>query len=535
MKILSSGARRRMAAGGLLTAAALVAVGCSSSEPAGDPTSASGGTLRVALTGTINCIDPWQVDTPAEMNAMRQMSETLTWIDPDTGELLPWLAESWEVNEDATAFTFTLQEGVTFSDGTPLTAEVMAANYDVASGFTASTRLPSYFGGYSGTDVVDDLTFTVNFESPNASFLNRTASQFMTVLGSATLESTPEERCAGYVATGPFVLDTYATNQEMVLTAREDYDWAPEWAGHTGRAIVDEIVFSIVPESSSRIGLLTSGQVDIAQAIEPQDFAAAESAGATIDTRMTPGFPSRLHSNTQAVPLDELAVRAAISYYIDRDEINTVVYDGHNTPATFLLTPNVPGSADLSDIIRFDPDQGDTLLENSGWEKNADGVWEKNAETLALHITASSPYSATPATLELLQQQLQAAGLVVTFSDWTGDFLDLVNNHQYQLLYTNTTDIDGDSLRGQLSPLNGNRMNLAEDDPIVEMLAEQNTIGDADERNELLGEIQEYVVENGYQIPIMPVVQYYGVSENTTGVFYDVESRLVLYGTTLAG
>lgn len=516
----------------LLTASAVVLAGCSDSDDVSSPEAAT--TLDVAISSVVDCLDPWQADLPAAMNVMRQMGETLTWIDPETGELTPWLADSWEVNDEATEFTFTLAEGITFSDGTELTSEVMAQNYDVGSTYERSARWPSYMAGYTGTEIIDPLTFTVTFGAPNASFLNRTASQFMTVLAPASLEATPEDRCSqGYISTGPFVLDTFTANQSITLAAREDYDWSREWAGHSGAATIDEIVFAMVPESGSRIGLLTSGQADFAQGIEPQDFAAVEERGGEIVSRITPGIPLRIQANTQAFPLDSLAVRRAVAQYIDRDELNDVAFGGLNEPNFALLTPNVAGALDLEELLSYDPAAADALLEDDGWAKNSAGIWEKDGQAIEFHLTTAALYPGVPAMLEQMVAQLAQNGITMTFSDWTGDFLDMVTNYQFVGLLSNTTDIDGDVLRGQLSPLLGNRANLDDDDPLVDILDVINTTGDVETRNALIGEAQRYVVEQGYQTPILPVVQYYGIAANLTGVSYDVESRPVFYGVSL--
>ena len=97
----------------------------------------------------------------------RQLYDSLVEQDPETGEITPWLAESWEINDDATEFTFHLRDDVTFSDGTPFTADVVKANFDdiIANGAKANGALPA-FTGYVETVVVDPQTVTVRFGAP---------------------------------------------------------------------------------------------------------------------------------------------------------------------------------------------------------------------------------------------------------------------------------------------------------------------------------------------------------------------------------
>lgn len=527
---------RRSLPAALLGLSVLALAACGSGSGDAEAASTDGGELVVALDSGVECLDPIQTDRPGEHNIYRQLVETLTSLDPDTGELRPWLAESWDVNDDATEFSFTLRQGVTFSDGTALTAEVVKQNLDLNATFDQAVRAPSYLQGYEGTTVADEQTFTVAFSEPNASFLNRTSSDFLAILAPASLEASPESRCSeGIVGTGPFTLESYAENQEAVLTRRDDYDSAPEWAAHSGPAKLETITFSIVPESSSRLGLLTSGQAQIVQSVESQDFEAATASGAAIDQRVTPGVPLRLQVNTQEGPLQDEKVRLAVLLYLDRDEIADVVYGAEGIVANSLLTPNVPGTLDQPEALATDPAAADALLIAAGWAKGDDGIWAKDGERLAFHITKASPYSLSAPLLELVGQQLRAHGVETDFADFTGDFLELTANHAYEVLFSNTTDIDPDVLRGQVSPLQGNRSNLPEDDPLTAPLSEQNQIGDPDARAGILAGVQEEIIARALQIPIAPLVQFYGVSPSVTGVSYDVESRVYLYDAELVG
>ncbi|PJM78614.1 ABC transporter substrate-binding protein [Bifidobacterium scaligerum] len=498
--------------------------------------SATGQTLTVALDGTVKCLDPWQFDEPAVHNVLRQVVESLTALDTKTGKLLPALAESWESNADATEFTFHLKKGVHFSDGEELTAEVVKQNFDQAATYPQGVRSSSYFANYTSTTVVDPQTVTVAFSKPNGSFLNHTASDFLSILSPNTIAQSAEARCAaGVVGTGPYTLGKYTPNQDVTINARKDYDTNPSYAGHTGEAYIKTIVFKLVPESSSRLGLLTSGQAQVAQSIDPQDFQSAEGSGATIVPVTTPGVPLRLQVNVKEAPFTDQSVRQAVSYYLNRDEINTVAFGGKSEPAISLLTKNVSGWADLSDELKYDPSKADKLLEDDGWSKNNDGIWEKDGKPLSFHITKASPYTLSQKLLELVVQQLNQNGLQVDFADYTGDYSEVTGKHKYSVLFANTTDIDADVLRGQVSPVDGgNRSNLEANDDLVAPLSEQNATTDDTARNKILQNVQKEIVERGLQIPVAYLVQFYGLSKGVQGVTYDAESRLNLYDAKLA-
>lgn len=102
----------------------------------------SGGTLNFAVGSDAGCVDPQQVGSNDTIYSLRQVVDSLTDQDPETGKIVPWLAKSWDVSKDATTFTFRLQSGVTFSDETPLTAQVVKENFDAVPKLGASRPWP---------------------------------------------------------------------------------------------------------------------------------------------------------------------------------------------------------------------------------------------------------------------------------------------------------------------------------------------------------------------------------------------------------
>ncbi|MCX6492290.1 MAG: ABC transporter substrate-binding protein, partial [Rhodococcus sp.] len=126
---------------GLIATTATVLAGCAggAATTAADAGPAQpGGTLRYGLSGAPTCSDPAQSGTNQTIYVTRQVVDSLTDQNPETGEIEPWLAERWEVGPDAKSFTFTLKDGVTFSDGTVLDAAAVKANFDAIIGLGAA-------------------------------------------------------------------------------------------------------------------------------------------------------------------------------------------------------------------------------------------------------------------------------------------------------------------------------------------------------------------------------------------------------------
>src|SRR5690606_32571283 len=139
---------------------------------------------------------PQQVASNNTIYTTRQLVDSLTDQDPETGKIVPWLAEKWEVSPDSTSFTFHLRTDATFSDGTPVNAEAVKANFDAIDGLGANGTLAlGYVSGYAGTTVVDDHTVTIKFKQPNVQFLQATSTFTLGLLSVATTQQSAADRC----------------------------------------------------------------------------------------------------------------------------------------------------------------------------------------------------------------------------------------------------------------------------------------------------------------------------------------------------
>ncbi|CUU66719.1 NtaA/DmoA family FMN-dependent monooxygenase [Corynebacterium variabile] len=140
----------------------------------------NGGTLRVAFDADITCADGRQAGNNTALNVSRQITDSLTDQDPETGEIVPWLAESWDVSDDSTTFTFHLRDGVTFTDGTPFTAQPVKDNFEGivdlgAKSSLGSTYLAAHFPGVNNTTVWADPDSGSHIEFAGFEHFARTA------------------------------------------------------------------------------------------------------------------------------------------------------------------------------------------------------------------------------------------------------------------------------------------------------------------------------------------------------------------------
>ena len=541
MSILSSSVSRLVvtAAAAAVLGAALTACGsgtAATSEPAGDPQ--PGGTLRYGLSQAPTCADPAQAGSNQTIYVARQVVDSLTDQDPETGAIVPWLAESWESNAEGTQFTFRLKDGVTFSDGTPFTADSVKKNFDAIVNTLGGVKAPQAVGflaGYTGTTVVDDRTAQVNFSAPNAPFLQATASHQLGLLSAADTAKSAEERCTGELSgTGPFVYEDYQQDRSATLVKRAGYVWGSEAFGHDGEGYLDRIEFTIVPESGVRTGSLASGQLDGISDALPQDAPQIEGAGGRILTTPNPGIPFGFQPNVSRGVLADPAVRSALIPAIDRQELVDTVLGPDFRPATGTLASATPGYLELADVTH-DPQKAQKILGDAGWVPGPDGIRVKDGQRLSFPVLFSSVFAGNQAILELVQQQLRAVGIDLQ--------LDLVstpestarqNAGDYESTYYNSTRADGDILRTAFG-LDGRNLNRR--GPIPELdnvLNRQLSTTDPDARAALIEQAQQLVLDNGLWIPTVELSQAIGAGPNVADLKFEASARLQFFDTWLS-
>lgn len=531
MKLFSP--RTALAATALVTALTLSACSSSSAQSdAGSGEPVEGGTLTFALGN-----DPLSFSPAAGGNGNdtwyvnRQLYESLVYLNPDTTEVEPWLATSWEVNDDATEFTFHLRDDVTFSDGSALTAQTVAANFDDLKAAGANSNAVADLRTYAGSDAIDEHTVVIRFDEPNAAFLTTASSVTFGIVSEATLEIPFTERNSGenVSGSGPFTLASYTKDSQVTLEKREGYSWAPESFDNRGEAHLDSIEFKIVPESGNRTGGLSSGQIDVAGGISPNDIATVEATNSIV-SRANPGDVFGLYFNFQQPEFEDQRVREAVALAVDAQEIRDGALSDQFNVATSPLSSTTKDYIDVSsDIPAHDVEKAKELLDDAGWVEGADGTREKNGEKLEFRITYINNFGPNADSIALLQEQLRAVGIASTqLTGTVPEFQSSISTREYEIAWRNLSRVDGDVLRADFGDV-GSETNYPLKDPdLLARLDAQAQIGNESERTAALQSIQRDLVAGSYFIPVHELTTVLGVSEDISGVTLGADSRLDL-------
>jgi peptide/nickel transport system substrate-binding protein len=542
-------ARRRHRARTTAVAAAalsavLLAAGCGAGTTSAGSVSASGaprsgGTLDLAFwpdNAAFACVDPFQTYWIEHRTVIRNFADSLTDQDPTTGKIVPWLATSWKVAGSGKSYTFTLRDGVTFSDGTPLDAAAVKTSFDGDAALLK--ELPTAYGGvyiagYAGTDVLDDHTVRVRFSTPNAAFLQATSTTNLAILAPSSYTKTPEERCLGQVVgSGPFTLDSYRPTDGIDLSRRPGYTWGSSLNAHTGDAYLDHIKVSYVAEDSVRVGNLTSGAVDVAwprNPFGPEQVAQLEGSGDTVQSRPLPGPSSALYPNTApGRPLADVAVRRAVQKGIDRATYAKTIYGDDYPVVQGPYDTTTPYAASQAGALAYDPDGAKSLLDAAGWTPGADGIRVKDGRRLTLvdAITAETPGDV------LLQDQLKQIGIEVQLKVSTvAERPNVITAGAYDLIGTYYTRADPGVLQWILDPAISGSKALAQNSQTPAEAAKVKALftagiveTDAAKRAKVYAQLQQYLVAQGISLPVFERVQQAGFSPKVHGFRYTSES-----------
>jgi peptide/nickel transport system substrate-binding protein len=375
----------------------------------------SGGTLIYALDQEPDLLDPNKSGIRNAQIVFFNIFDALIALDPVTQEFKPWLATSWEISEDGRSYTFHLRDDVTFHDGTPFNAEAVAFNFERHHDPDSPTRGQGAIGYYESSEVLDEFTVRINLNEPLAAFLDYCSFAYRMV-SPAGVEQFGDDFSRNPVGTGPFRFVEWVANDHITLERYEDHNWAPETMMHQGPAFLDTVIFRQIPDAGTRAASLENGEVNAAVMLPPVE---AERLAADPDFQLlvgvAPGVPFVFALNTTKPPTNELAVRQAMNYGLDREAMVNIVFGPYqqydaNTAAHNILTPNVFGYDASAEIYDYDPERAGQLLTDAGWVDNdGDGIREKDGEPLTIILATWEEQSVA----DVAQVQLRDIGINV--------------------------------------------------------------------------------------------------------------------------
>lgn len=397
-----------------LLCAALTGCGGSSTEKTPeDGQTQSGSTGAVANEITVgiaqdldDSLDPHLAVAAGTKEVMFNVFEGL--MKPtSTGDLTPAVAESYTVSEDRLTYTFTLREGVKFHNGDEVTAEDVVYSINRCADTTDGTPLVEAFSVIQSVEAVDARTVAITISEPS--------NEFISYMTTAILPADYDQQDTAPVGTGPFKFVSRAAQDNIVLEKFDEYWGTP--------AYLDKVTFKIIENADSLVMSLQSGAIDLCSHLTStqvaqlgDDFYVAEG---------TMNLVQALYLNNGEKPFDDVRVRQALCYAVDKQGIIDLAFDGYGSPIGSSMYPAFGKYFD-EDLINYytkDVEKAKSLLAEAGYP---DGF--------SMTITVPSNYQPHIDTAQVIVEQLKEIGVTaeIQLVEWGTWLSDVYAGRQFQ-------------------------------------------------------------------------------------------------------
>lgn len=499
--------------------------------------SQSGGELVYALTNPPDTLDP-SVTTFTDVLRMANHLFDPILRQPTAGEFVPSLAEAWEVNDDATEYTFIFQTDVMFHDETPFDAEAVKFTFDrIIDPETRSQSAFSLIGPYESSEATDESTLVVRFHTPYAPFFDSVAQPALSPLSPTAVGELGLDFGNNPVGTGPFVFDSYQTGSQIRMVRNDNYTWGSPMFSNQGPAHLDSMVWRIIPEPATRVAALQTGEVHFIQDVPTQDFESVQgdSSLGVLEGVMS-GSGESMMINVTREPMDDVRVRQALQWGVDKEGMSIALWQGVYQPSHSPLTSATFGfDPSTADMYQYDPERAEALLDEAGWVQGSGDFRERDGETLTIGCYYRSDNSGMVSMATFLQANYAEIGIDFELHPLAqGGYFDAVRTgqHHIQFWWGPATDPDG-VFRPFFHSSNadgGTNRNRYVNPEVDELIDEAAGATDPEVRSEIYSTLQHRVLDEAIMVFFAEPMNIYAFqNDGVTGAMIDWSSIYPLF------
>ncbi len=447
-------------------------------EPTKDASPKSGGTLTVGISTEVAILDPHKSPTLTDLQVYQNVVEPLVSFDPQLNELHPTLATDWTISDDGKSYTFNLREGVKFHNGKDFTADDVIYTYNRFVDPESPSPYANGLASVNSVEKVDDYTVVFNLDFSFAAFLSKLELMFI-------LPADPEgeiDYAQTIVGTGPFEFTEWVTGDHVTLTKFDGY-----W--EEGIPYLDQVIYKPIEEESTRLVELQTGGVNFAAQIAYKDVAKVEADESLTVYRGLGLARDHFGFNVNVEPYDNVKVRQAMGYLIDREGIAAAVFEGYAEPA-YTNIPKTHWAFDpfIEGAYSYDLEKARQLLEEAGY---GDGFKSTIKVTPAYPLTVKIAELIAEAAAEV---NVEFEIIQLDFATWIDDVATTGDYEAEVLLTLGGTDPDDFFYMWHHS---GEYFNIwrYSTDELDALLEEGRGTVDQEERKKIYYEVQELLVE----------------------------------------
>lgn len=473
-------------------------------------------TMTWAQGADVTSLDPHQgKETPA-VEVTSQIFDTLVTVDPETSEIIPQIAESWEQTDPQT-YVFKIRQGIKFHDGSELTAEDVKFSLDRARNSAAVSYIVNFI-----EDVTADDTYTVTIKTnaPYAPALRNLAIPFAAIVPKAVVEADEDAFILNPVGSGPYMFVEWKQGDHVALKAFDDY--------YAGKAPTENLIMKVIPETSQRSIALETGEIDLAYDLAVNDIPKVNDN----DSLMVYEIPSLtcwyVSMNMNKEPFNNPMVRKALTMAIDRQTIIDTINAGSGQPADAIIAPAVFGYYSTG-VPEYNPTKAKELLAEAGYPNGF-------TTTLWVNDNQSRIEMCQAMQAMLLDIGVQCNVEVIEF----GSFISRTTNGEHDMAYFGWTTSSGDADYTYYSLEHstqqgaaGNRSFIA--DPDLDALIEAaRSSSDEAVRKDCYKDIAIMLSEINNNIPVFYSSINVGANKNVEGFVMDSNGYHSLYQVKVA-
>lgn len=368
-----------------------------------------GGEITVGIAQDLDdSLDPHQTVAAGTREVLFNIFEGLVKPNSD-GEMIPAVAEKYELSEDGTTYTFTLRDGVKFHNGQTVTAEdvVYSINRCAAVPEGQEKPLVAAFSAIRSVEALDEKTVTVTIAQRDLEFIS-----YMTA---AIIPAGYADQATAPVGTGPFKFVSRTPQENFIMERFEDYWGTPAW--------LDKVTYKICENADALVMNLNGSSIDLCAHLTSAQAAQLNSNFKVLEGTMN--LVQAIYLNNQAKPFDNQLVRQALCYAIDRQGIMDMVADGHGTAVGSSIYPAFTKYflPELVDKYPHSVEKAKELLAQAGYPNGFD-----------MTISVPNNYQPHMDTAEVVAEQLREAGIRVTIQpvEWSTWLDTIYNGRQFQ-------------------------------------------------------------------------------------------------------
>jgi peptide/nickel transport system substrate-binding protein len=499
----------------------------------------TGGTLVWANTPDPDTLDPHGTVSSWVANQYYNLYDTLVWRGPEQ-KIYAGLAKDWKVSDDGKTYTFYLRDDVTFHDGTPFNAEAVKFNFDrieTETAVRAAGRAAAHdlIGTYESTEVIDEFTVAVHFSEPYPAFLDAVSAHYLGIVSPTAVEKWGDEFMNHPVGTGPFMFEEYVPGERLTLVRNPDYNWAPPFMDHQGPAYLDKVVHLFIDEDTTRAAVLENGEAQLISRPSADDAMRFNAdPNYVLLTGSAPGLPHVLLPNASKYPTDDIRVRQALIYGKDQELLVQTLWPGYHVPAYGPLTSASAGyNPAVKNMYGYDLKKAKALLEEAGWTVGPDGIRvDKDGNRLHMLVQALIRTDLQDA-YEFLQAQYKDLGVEIEISAMeTAATNDACTAGTPEIcpLYFSFTDPSGLAIMfDSKNAGTGFNWGQVKDPKVDQLLADGLKEVNEKKRMEIYGDLQVYIMEQAYVVPLNEWRSGHVHSKSIEGVKVSYKDSKYLY------